>query len=146
MTVWPRFGLLQGNLGKCTRLAIINFLNRDELANIENKILEKKIADKKKEELRKKNIAVSIMTLFVYLRRMNNHFQMYGDSKRAQRFYQQDSDAEEEEELLPNPKLAQGESDGNKQKFKFFAIGNKLPRRYGAFPPELANMPLGKYA
>ena len=33
---------------------------------------------------------------------------MYGDSKRAQRFYQQDSDAEEEEELLPNPKLAQG--------------------------------------
>ena len=35
---------------------------RDELANIENKILEKKIADKKKEELRKKNIAVSFIT------------------------------------------------------------------------------------
>ena len=34
---------------------------------------------------------------------------MYGDSKRAQRFYQQDSDAEEEEELLPNPKLAAGD-------------------------------------
>ena len=33
---------------------------------------------------------------------------MYGDSKRAQRFYQQDSDAEEEEELLPNPKLGAG--------------------------------------
>ena len=31
---------------------------RDELANIENRILEKKIAEKKKEELRKKNIAV----------------------------------------------------------------------------------------
>lgn len=33
---------------------------------------------------------------------------MYGDSKRAQRLYQQDSDAEEEEELLPNPKLGGG--------------------------------------
>ena len=32
---------------------------RDELANIENRIFEKKLADKKKEELRKKNIAVS---------------------------------------------------------------------------------------
>ena len=53
---------------------------------------------------------------------------MYGDSKRAQKLYQQDSDAEEEEDLQPNPKLA---------------AGNNLPRRYGAFPPELANMPLG---
>ena len=36
-----------------------NFFHfRDEMANIENRILEKKIADKKKEELRKKNIAV----------------------------------------------------------------------------------------
>ena len=35
---------------------LINF--RDEMANIENRILEKKIADKKKEELRQKNIAV----------------------------------------------------------------------------------------
>ena len=36
-----------------------NFINfRDEMANIENRILEKKIADKKKEELRQKNIAV----------------------------------------------------------------------------------------
>ena len=36
-----------------------NFKNfRDEMANIENRILEKKIADKKKEELRQKNIAV----------------------------------------------------------------------------------------
>ena len=52
---------------------------------------------------------------------------MYGDSKRAQRLYQQDSDAEDEEELQPNPKLAQG---------------NSLPRRYGSFPPELAGMPL----
>ena len=34
-------------------------MSRDELANIENRILEKKIADKKKEELRQKNIAVS---------------------------------------------------------------------------------------
>ena len=38
---------------------IFNPSLRDELANIENRILEKKIADKKKEELRKKNIAVS---------------------------------------------------------------------------------------
>ena len=37
-----------------------NFKNfRDEMANIENRILEKKIADKKKEELRQKNIAVN---------------------------------------------------------------------------------------
>ena len=25
----------------------------------------------------------------------------------------------------------------------FFSQGNPLPRRYGAFPPELVNMPLG---
>ena len=38
-----------------------NFINfRDEMANIENRILEKKIAEKKKEELRQKNIAVMI--------------------------------------------------------------------------------------
>ena len=75
---------------------------------------------------------------------------MYGDSKRAQRFYQQDSDAEEEEELLPNPKLAAGD---NKQVIRFSQhhqnqlskLGNNLPRRYGAFPPELASMPLGKF-
>ena len=42
---------------------------------------------------------------------------MYGDSKRAQRFYQQDSDAEEEEELLPNPKLAAGD-------YKCFSLSN----------------------
>ena len=36
-----------------------NFIDfRDEMANIENRILEKKIAEKKKEELRQKNIAV----------------------------------------------------------------------------------------
>ena len=35
---------------------------------------------------------------------------MYGDSKRAQRLYQQDSDAEEEEDLQPNPKLAGGKN------------------------------------
>ena len=34
---------------------------------------------------------------------------MYGDSKRAQRLYQQDSDAEDEEEILPNPKLGGGQ-------------------------------------
>ena len=37
---------------------------RDELANIENRILEKKIAEKKKEELRKKNIAVRSVNKF----------------------------------------------------------------------------------
>ena len=35
---------------------------------------------------------------------------MYGDSKRAQRLYQQDSDAEEEEDLQPNPKLGAGKA------------------------------------
>lgn len=44
-----------------------NPLPRDELANIENKILEKKIADKKKEELRKKNIAVSFVRKIEYI-------------------------------------------------------------------------------
>ena len=70
---------------------------------------------------------------------------MYGDSKRAQRLYQQDSDAEDEEEILPNPKLGGGQCS-----LKIFSkysniskiIGNNLPRRYGAFPLELANMPL----
>ena len=38
---------------------------RDELANIENRILEKKIAEKKKEELRKKNIAVRSVNRFI---------------------------------------------------------------------------------
>ena len=42
---------------------------------------------------------------------------MYGDSKRAQRLYQQDSDAEEEEDLQPNPKLAGGKKN---RRFKFF--------------------------
>ena len=74
---------------------------------------------------------------------------MYGDSKRAQRFYQQDSDAEEEEELLPNPKLAQGSftnlnNHSSENHVFHISLGNKLPRRYGAFPLELANMPLGK--
>ena len=43
---------------------------------------------------------------------------MYGDSKRAQRFYQQDSDAEEEEELVTNPKLEQGQLPNKQTKFK----------------------------
>ena len=71
---------------------------------------------------------------------------MYGDSKRAQRLYQQDSDAEEEEDLQPNPKLAGGKSIKmifNVLLKKLYILGNSLPRRYGAFPPELANMPLG---
>ena len=37
---------------------VLTLAFRDEMANIENRILEKKIADKKKEELRQKNIAV----------------------------------------------------------------------------------------
>ena len=39
---------------------MVYLLSRDELANIENKILQKKIAEKRKEELRKKNIAVRL--------------------------------------------------------------------------------------
>ena len=67
---------------------------------------------------------------------------MYGDSKRAQRLYQQDSDAEEEEELLPNPKLGGGEEEDVMFFLQIKISGNNLPRRYGAFPLELANMPL----
>ena len=68
---------------------------------------------------------------------------MYGDSKRAQRLYQQDSEAEEEEELLPNPKLGGGQQRRILNVFLLIKIsGNNLPRRYGAFPLELANMPL----
>lgn len=141
---------------------IFNPSLRDELANIENRILEKKIADKKKEELRKKNIAVSegnpqnistdwinikpfsprvvsilvhpkhfirflvevshvclkatdfyffiFSVLFFVYEIQFNLLQMYGDSKRAQRLYQQDSDAEEEEDLQPNPKLGAGKA------------------------------------
>ena len=37
---------------------VLTLAFRDEMANIENRILEKKIAEKKKEELRQKNIAV----------------------------------------------------------------------------------------
>ena len=88
-------------------------LSRDELANIENKILQKKIAEKRKEELRKKNIAVRLERKSFDKYITFWHIQMYGDSKRAQRLYQQDSDAEEEEDLQPNPKLAGGKSIKN---------------------------------
>ena len=67
---------------------------------------------------------------------------MYGDSKRAQRLYQEDSDAEDEEEILPNPKLGGGQIFQKYLNIFKNIIGNNLPRRYGAFPLELANMPL----
>ena len=48
---------------ECGDQQTYNFIDfRDEMANIENRILEKKIADKKKEELRQKNIAVMFYT------------------------------------------------------------------------------------
>ena len=69
--------------------------------------------------------------------------QEYGDSKRAQALYDLDSDDEEEEKIDPNPKLVQGgicildDHDCN-----IFCSGNKLPRRYGEFPLEMAHTPI----
>lgn len=82
---------------------------REEFANIEQRIFEKKLAEKKKEELRQKNIAE------------------FGDSARAKKLYEEESEDEDDELAAPNPKLG---------------AGNSLPRRYGQFPLELANMPL----
>lgn len=62
---------------------------REELAIIENRILEKNLAAKKKAEKRAKNIAE------------------FGDSARARKLYI-DDESEEEEELEPNPKLGAG--------------------------------------
>jgi len=63
---------------------------REELAIIENRILEKSLAAKKKAEKRAKNIAE------------------FGDSARARKLYADDDDDEDEEELEPNPKLGAG--------------------------------------
>lgn len=63
---------------------------REELAIIENRILEKNLAAKKKAEKRAKNIAE------------------FGDSARARKLYADDDDDEDEEELEPNPKLGAG--------------------------------------
>lgn len=82
---------------------------REELAIIENRIIEKKLAAKKKAERRARNIAE------------------FGDSARARKLYEQDSDDDDADEVEPNPKLEQG---------------NDLPRRYGEFPQELASTPI----
>jgi len=63
---------------------------REELAIIENRILERELNAKRKAEKRAKNIAE------------------FGDSARARKLYAADSDDEEEEELEPNPKLGAG--------------------------------------
>ncbi|QQP35116.1 Sodium channel protein, partial [Caligus rogercresseyi] len=62
---------------------------REELAIIENRILEKKLTAKKKAERRAKNIAE------------------FGDSARARKLYEQDSESESEDEIETNPKLEQ---------------------------------------
>ncbi|CAB4055060.1 SCN2A [Lepeophtheirus salmonis] len=82
---------------------------REELAIIHNRIMEKKLAAKKKAERRAKNIAE------------------FGDSARARKLYEQDSESESEDEIEQNPKLEQG---------------NDLPRRYGEFPLEFASTPI----
>ena len=67
----------------------------------------------------------------------------YGDSKRAQALYDLDSDDEEEEKIDPNPKLVQGEECvWISMIATIYYAGNKLPRRYGEFPLEMAHTPI----
>ena len=95
---------------------------REELALIENRILEKEMAAKRRAERLAKNIAVSPTSFFsvfiqpfdqylrlgVHLHLTHSIMQEYGDSKRAQALWDVDSDDEEEDILEPNPKLSQG--------------------------------------
>ena len=85
---------------------------REELAIIDNRILENNLAAKKRQERRDRNIAE------------------FGEGARARKMYEEDSDDGEDEDeacQAPNLKLAQG---------------NDLPRRYANFPLHLANMPV----
>ena len=69
---------------------------RDELAVIENRIYEDKLAAKKKAERRDRNIAE------------------FGEGARARKMYENDTDDEEDDDdkiTEPNPKLAQGKND-----------------------------------
>eukprot|EP00094_Tigriopus_californicus_P000958 TCALIF_00927-PA protein Name:"Similar to para Sodium channel protein para (Drosophila melanogaster)" AED:0.11 eAED:0.11 QI:164/0.70/0.5/1/1/1/18/32/1532 len=85
---------------------------RDELKTIEDRIQQKNETKKKREMKRQENI------------------KMYGGGARARQHYEEDSDLEVDEDtkpLSPSVKLEQG---------------NDLPRRYGEFPLELANLPI----
>ena len=148
--VFKRFVLLRGKLKVMWSIFFYSSMFRDELANIENRILEKKIAEKKKEELRKKNIAVRSVNRFIMFwpticlpldvwrlqespEVLSTRFRCWGgggttSKSKTCRRWQQTSDS-----FFSTP---------SKSTFK---LGNNLPRRYGAFPPELASMPLGKF-
>ena len=74
---------------------------RDELATIENRIYEDKLAAKKKAERRDRNIAE------------------FGEGARARKMYENDTDDEEDDDekiTEPNPKLAQGTQRARKFK------------------------------
>lgn len=94
-------------------LPVFRPFTRDELATIENRIFENKLAEKKKRERREKNIAE------------------FGEGARARKMYENDTDDDDEDDenavTEPNHKLAQG---------------NDLPRKYAGFPQHLANTPV----
>ena len=88
-------------------------------------------------------------------------FQEFGDSARARKLYEQDSDDDDEDgELEPNPKLEAGEmvqsanggtdrtpEDTRKEiihnsHFPLCRSGNDLPRRFGDFPQEFVSTPI----
>ena len=104
---------------------------REELATIDNRIFENKLAEKKKQERRDKNIAVSTLKKLVRWRLSKILiFKEFGEGARARKMYIDDSDDEEEEDeslQAPNPKLSQG---------------SEIPRRYGTFPEHLASTPI----
>ena len=138
---------------------------RDELATIENRIYEDKLAAKKKAERRDRNIAE------------------FGEGARARKMYENDTDDEEDDDekiTEPNPKLAQGtynffswnqfhdifiaawhlfvklitwkKNPDNRlllsSQLQFliilsiYSLGNDLPRRFGQFPEHLASVPI----
>ena len=87
--------------------------------------------------------------------------QEFGDSARARKLYEQDSDDDDEDgELEPNPKLEAGEmvqsanggtdrtpEDTRKEiihnsHFPLCRSGNDLPRRFGDFPQEFVSTPI----
>ena len=87
---------------------------RDELATIENRIYEDKLAAKKKAERRDRNIAE------------------FGEGARARKMYENDTDDEEDDDekiTEPNPKLAQGTYNFFFREINFM----KVPLQHGIY-------------
>ena len=129
-------------------LPVFRHFTRDDLAEIHQLLFENKLLEKKKAEKLAQNKAVSFNSFNIYwvdaglnvrisysfiFRRQYcifSSFKEFGEGARARKMYKNDSDDEDEDENKPkgpNPKLAQG---------------SDLPKRYGQFPLEMANVPL----